>query len=144
MSRKEKIVILEDGGEQKKFKVRQMGSVSSEWFFMQMMDELHKAGVLEKDLDEVGGVMALISMLAHRQDMMDKLIECIARVHDGGIESQLTTENAEGFVDDFTTLFQLRMEAFGINDFFREGGFPGFNSSEKSPAPSNITIKRKK
>lgn len=143
MARQEKIVILEDGGEQKKFKIRQMGAVSSEWFFYQLMDELGKAGVIKKEIDEVGGVMTLISMLAHRQDMMDKLIECVSRVHEGGIESQLTTENADGFVDDFKTLFKLRMEAFSINGFFQKGGLEGLNNSEKSPAPS-ITIKRTK
>ena len=42
MARQEKIIIIEDGGEQKKFKVRQMGATSSEWFFLQLMDELAK------------------------------------------------------------------------------------------------------
>jgi hypothetical protein len=143
MARQEKIIIIEDGGEQKKFKVRQMGATSSEWFFLQLMDELAKAGVMQKEIDEVGGVMTLISMLAHRQDMMNKLIECVSRVHEGGIESQLTAENTDGYVDDFKTLFKLRMEAFAINGFFQKGGLNELNNLEKSPAPS-ITIKRQK
>ena len=143
MARQEKIVIIEDGGEQKKFKVRQMGATSSEWFFLQLMDELAKAGVMQKEIDEGGGVVTLISMLAHRQDMMNKLIECVSRVHEGGIESQLTAENADGYVDDFKTLFKLRMEAFAINGFFQKGGLNELNNLEKSPAPS-ITIKRQK
>ena len=143
MARQEKIIIIEDGGEQKKFKVRQMGATSSEWFFLQLMDELAKAGIMQKEIDEVSGVMTLISMLAHRQDMMDKLIECVSRVHEGGIESQLTAENADGYVDDFKTLFKLRMEAFAINGFFQKGGLNELNNLEKSPAPS-ITIKRQK
>jgi hypothetical protein len=143
MARKEKIIIMEDGGEQKKFKVRQMGATSSEWFFLQLIDELAKAGVMQKEIDEVGGALTLISMLAHRQDMMDKLIECVSRVHEGGIESQLTAENADGYVDDFMTLFKLRKEAFAINGFFQKGGLNELNNLEKSPAPS-ITIKRQK
>lgn len=143
MARQEKTIIIEDGGEQKKFKVRQMGATLSEWFFLQLMDELAKAGVIQKEIDEVGGVMTLTSMLAHRQDMMNKLIECVSRVHEGGIESQLTAENADSYVDDFKTLFKLRMEAFAINGFFQKGGLDGLISSEKSPAPS-ITIKRQR
>ncbi len=121
--RKEITVTLEDGGESKSFKIRQMPATKSEQFLFKII--LLLGGKAE--ISKLNDPMTLLASISDKpydkiQELMDALLSCISRVNDGGIETQLTPENADGFVDDTMTLLKLRAEAFKINNIFRKGG----------------------
>jgi hypothetical protein len=72
------------------------------------------------------------------QDILDEMLYNISRMHDGNIETQLTPENVDSFVEDFTTLLKLRGEALKINNFFQRAGEINFGNSKDAA----VVIKR--
>ena len=137
---KEQEIILQDGGEQKKFRIRQMPATKAEAWVLKMIFLLGG----EAELDKLDDPIAIFNAIANKpfekvQELLDKLLACVSRVHDGGIETQLTPDNVDGYVEDMPTLLKLRVEAFKFNNFFQKGGLNAFGVS---PAPT--TIPRKK
>jgi hypothetical protein len=138
MARKESIITLEDDGESKRFKIRQMSSTQSEKFIFKLIFLIGGKAEIEK-LNDIGSLLEAVSDKPYDrvQEILDALLSCVSIVH-GGVETQLDPDNVDGFVMDFQTLLKLRAEAFKANNFFpRNGG----SDSVESPAP--VTIKRK-
>ena len=137
--RKENIIRLDDDGEQKDFKIRQMGASQGERFFFKLIMLLGGQAKIEKLNDP----NVIFNSLANQpydkvQELLDELLSCVSRITDG-IETQLTPENVDGFVENPMTLFRLRAEVFKANNFFQKLGqmqFGAFN------AGSQPTIKR--
>lgn len=121
--RKENIVTINDGGQDKKFKVKQMSASQGERFLIKVMLLLGASADTDK-LSDASGFMGAIANQPYEkvQELMDILLSCVSRVHDGGIESQLTPENVDSFIDEMPTLLKLRGEAFSINNFFPQSG----------------------
>ena len=129
--RKEDIIRLDDDGEQKDFKIRQMSASRGERFFFKLI--LLLGG--QTEVEKLNDPMAIFGALANQpydkvQELLDELLACVSRVTDG-IETQLTPENVDGFIESPMTLFKLRAEVFKANNFFQKLGqaqFGGFNA----------------
>lgn len=138
MARKESTVTLEDGGTSKRFKIRQMPASKAErWIFKLVLLLGGKANV--QHLEDFSGLLEAVSNQPYEkvQELLDDLLSCVSRIHDGNIESQLTPENVDGFVEEMKTLMQLRVEAFKANNFFPKAGL-----SESTESPAQAIIKR--
>lgn len=137
--RKENIVRMEDGGEQKEFKVKQMSASQGERFFYKLILLLGGQAKVETLQDP----LALLGALANQpfekvQELLDEMLTCISRKN-GNVETQLTPDNVDGFIENPITIFKLRAEVFKINNFFQNGGqtpLDGFNEV-------SATIKRR-
>lgn len=137
--RKENIVRLMDGGEEKSFKVRQMSATRGERFVFKFVMLLGGEAEIERMADPYALLGALSSKPFERvQELLDELIGCISRVN-GGVETQLTPDNADAFIEEPTTLMKLRVEAVKLNDFFHLGGQPPLDESNDA----SVLIKRK-
>lgn len=136
--RKENLITVEDAGEQKQFKVRQMSAAQGERFLFKLI--LLLGGKAE--VESLHNPLALLGSLSDKpyekvQELLDELLSCIARVN-GGVETQLTTDNVDGFVESPMTLLKLRAEAIKCNNFFQQGGVTPFDVSN-----AETLIKRK-
>lgn len=149
MSIKENIVTLIDGGEQRRFRVRQFSASQGERVRLKMMFLLGANADVDKLMslkneEPISFIGYLINAAASQpyekvQELLDEMLSCVSRIQDGGIESQLTPVNVDGFISDTNTLMALRGEVIKINDFFPQSGQ---NDLPKSPAP-DVVIKRK-
>lgn len=137
--RKEKTVIIEDGGRQLTFKIRQMPALQLEDWIEQAALLLVGTGLLDgekTDIHNVGDIatsigrtlatsgLAAFGKLEFEKvrPLRDALLTCCTRV-DAGIEQPLTPDTLDGFIEDVRTLFKLRKEAIAINfGFFARGG----------------------
>ena len=131
--RKESLVRLEDDGEQKEFKIRQMSASRGERFFFKLL--LLLGGDME--VSKLTDPYALLSSLADKpfervEELLDDMLSCVSRVN-GGVETQLTPENVDAFVSSPMTLFKLRAEVVKANNFFQSGALtPSDVSSDAS------------
>ena len=129
--RKENLITIEDAGEQKQFKVRQMSAAQGERFLFKLI--LLLGGKAE--VESLNNPLALLGSLSDKpynrvQELLDELLSCISRVN-GGVETQLAPNNVDGFVESPMTLLKLRAEAIKCNNFFQQGGatpLEGFNA----------------
>ena len=120
--RKENLITVEDAGQQKQFKVRQMSATQGERFWFKLILLLGGKAEVESLNNPIALLGSLIDKPYERvQELLDELLSCIARVN-GGVETQLTPENVDGFVESPMTLMRLRAEAIKCNNFFRQGG----------------------
>jgi hypothetical protein len=71
------------------------------------------------------------------QELLDEMLSCISRVN-GGVETQLTPDNVDGFIESPMTLFKLRAEVFKANNFFQNGVQTPFQDS----SDGSVLIKR--
>jgi hypothetical protein len=137
--RKENIVTLVDGGEEKTFKIKQMSATRGERFIFKLIMLLGGQTQVESLTDPYALLGALSSKPFERvQELLDELIGCISRVN-GGVETQLTPDNADGFIEDSMTLLQLRVEVLKLNNFFHLSGMA--QSTESNDV--SVMIKRK-
>ena len=138
--RKENTVRMEDGGEQKEFKIRQMSASQGERFFFKLVMMLGG----QTEIAKLNDPLAIFNALADKpydkvQELLDDLLSCISRVN-GGVETQLTPENVDGFIESPMTLLKLRAEVFKANNFFQRGGQPPLSEFSDISGP---TIKRR-
>ena len=138
--RKENLITLQDGGEAKQFKIRQMPATKGEKFLLKLLMALGaKAKTVSMD-DPIQVINAVCSQPFEKvQDLLDDMIICISRVHDGGIETQLTPDNTDDFIEDVTTLLRLRAEVVKVNNFFQKVG----EMLSDSSSGDAVMIKRK-
>ena len=137
--RKENIVSLEDDGEQKTFKIKQMSASRGERFFYKLLMLLGADAKVEM-FDDPGAILGALAAQPFDkvQELLDEMLSCVSRVTDG-IETQLTPDNVDGFIESPITLFKLRAEVFKANNFFQRLGQTRFDVSS---ADSPLTIKR--
>ncbi len=137
--RKENIVTLVDGGEEKKFKIKQMSATRGERFIFKLIMLLGGQTQVESLTDPYALLGSISSKPFDKvQELLDDLIGCVSRVN-GGVETQLTPDNADGFIEDSMTLLQLRAEALKLNDFFHLGEQTPLTES----SADSVLIKRK-
>jgi hypothetical protein len=120
--RKENLITIEDAGEQKQFKVRQMSAAQGERFLFKLI--LLLGGKAE--VESLNNPLALLGSLSDKpyervQELLDDMLSCLSRVN-GGVETQLTPDNVDGFIESPMTLLKLRAEAIKCNNFFQQGG----------------------
>ena len=137
--RKENIVRMEYGGDTKEFKIRQMSASQGERFFFKLL--LLLGG--QTEAEKLNDPYALLGALADKpfekvQELLDEMLTCIFRVN-GGVETQLTPDNVDGFIESPMTLFKLRAEVFKSNSFFQNGGAMPSDESKGS----SVTIKHR-
>ena len=133
--RKEKIVVISSGRDNgKKFKIREMGSVKIERWATRALMLLAQSGIdLGIEKDKLKGVegwnnIAKIGLEKLAQvdfekiePLLEDMLNCCYFLPDTNIETQLTSSNADTIIEDMTTLFKLRQEAFGLHfDFFQK------------------------
>lgn len=148
MARKEKIITVNDNGVAKNFKIRQFSATQGERVKFKMMLLLGAdtdISKLQNVKEPTAMASAMLNAVANKpyekiQELLDEVLSCISVVTDGDIETQLTPEIVDGFIEDSATLTKLRGEVIQFNNFFPQSG-P--NDLTKSPAPE-IVIKRQK
>jgi hypothetical protein len=149
MARKEKIVNVIDGGVSKSFKIRQFSATQGERVKFKLMLLLGADTDLSKlqtnDDNPTALASTMLNAVANKpyekvQELLDEVLSCISIVTDGNIETQLTPELVDGFIDEASTLTSLRGEVIKFNNFFPQNGSSGSN---EFPAPE-VTIKRQK
>ena len=125
--RKTKEVIIEEGRDAgKKFKITEMPAFQADRWATRALMQLGKS--------QKGGIMALGSMemadivnsfseldFEKAEPLLQELLECCAFVKDG-TSIPLTKDMVDSIVEDWTTLFKLRMEALQLNIGFLEQG----------------------
>jgi hypothetical protein len=117
--RKEQIITLQDAGESKNFKIRQMPATKAERWLIKFILLLGGNAAVQDMQNPTNFLAALADKPFDKvQELLDALLSCCSRVHDGGMETQLSPVNVDGFVEEITTLMKLRAEAFKINNFF--------------------------
>lgn len=130
--RKEKIITISEGRDAgKKFKIQEMGALKIERWATRALMLLAGSNIdLGVDKDKLKGVegwaniaKAGLSRLSELEfekiePLLQELLECCYFITDN-IETKLTYTNVESIVEDMSTLFKLRQEAFGLHfDFF--------------------------
>lgn len=137
--RKEFTITINDGGQDKRFKIRQMPATQAERFMFKLIFLIGGQAEIEK-LQDMGAVLEAMADKPFEkvQELLDSLLACVSLLNEGGIETQLDPDNVDGFVEEMSTLLKLRAEAFKANSFFQQNGA---NASDVSPAP--VTIKRR-
>lgn len=155
--RKEITVTLQDRGESRTFKIREMSATQLEsWGVRALL--LLSAAIDIKGL-EVGNGMDFdvlnklssylfvngIERLSHidydkAQPLLDELLECCYRV-DGGVEQKCTRNTVDGYISDIRTLLRLRGEALKLNFSFLADGAslesPDSNQTLSIPRPKS-------
>lgn len=131
--RKEKIITISSGRDEgKKFKIKEMGAIPTErWATRALMLMLGSKVDLGLDKEQLKGVegwsniaragLLRLSELEYEkvEPLLTALLECCYFMSDLNTEIQLNPENADTIIEDMSTLFKLRQEAFGLHfDFF--------------------------
>jgi len=137
--RNEKTIELEDRGNRLTFKIREMSATQLEDWTMRACLVLAGAG---SDIPASGGVEGVSKYLAEHglaaignvdyqkaKPLLDEMLGCCSRVIDK-IEERVTPETADAYIEDMSTLFKLRLEAFKVNFSFFGSGSPS-TSPEK-------------
>jgi len=142
--RTEKTIELEDRGNKLTFKIREMSATQLEDWTMRAVLVLAGAG---SDIPAGGGVEGIGKYLAEHglaaignvdyakaKPLLDEMLGCCSRVVDK-MEEKVTPETADAYIQDMSTLFKLRLEAFKVN-------FSFFGSGSPSTSPEKPTTVR--
>lgn len=130
--RKEKIIVISSGRDEgKKFKIREMGALKIEKWATRALMLLAGSNIdLGVDKEKLKGVegwgnvakagLSRLSELDYEkiEPLLEELLRCCYFMPDDNIETQLTSSNADSIIEDMSTLFKLRQEAFGLHFYF--------------------------
>lgn len=124
MARKEKIIKIEDRGQELTFKIKEMSAIQLESWIMRVLLLLASAGVEVPDganLQSVGQYLvkkgpSILGGLDYdkAKPLLDELLACCSRVIDR-VEEKCTPESVDGYIQDVKTIFTLRAEAIKLN-----------------------------
>lgn len=126
---KTKIITLKDGGNELKFKIRQMTATDMEDWIMRFVQIAASADMgdssggiesfVETVKDHLGKFIAGVDY-AKFKPLWDELLKCCSKMDDR-VEQQCDVDNVNGYISNFMTLINLRVEALKLNfDFFTE------------------------
>ena len=150
--RKEKIVTLDDRGNQLTFKIREMSALQLEGWIIRaglllastgLLDErkgdLSNPGELARQVSETigGGGLAALGRLDFdaARPLLDELLGCCFHLVDG-VAHPLTPGTVDGVIADVRTLLALRKEALALNfSFFGQGGQSASPDAGTMPPP---------
>jgi hypothetical protein len=146
MARKEKVITVTDNGVAKNFKIRQFSATQGERIKFKMMmllgadTDISKLQTASDPMEVASYMLNAVASKPYEkiQEMLDEVLSCISIVTEGNIETQLTPDIVDGFIDEASTLMALRGEVIKFNNFFPQRGT---SDLEKSPAPE-VMIKR--
>jgi hypothetical protein len=146
MARKEKIITVNDNGVAKNFKIRQFSATQGELIKFKMImllgadTDISKLQTASDPMEVASYMLNAVASKPYEkiQEMLDEVLSCISIVTEGNIETQLTPDIVDGFIDEASTLMALRGEVIKFNNFFPQRGT---SDLEKSPAPE-VMIKR--
>ncbi len=148
MARQEKIISLQDREQTLSFKIREMSAYQMESWVRDSATLLARAGIeggLETLMqppqgvqEEEAGAFLLGRALAAlgRVDneklapLLDAMLGCCSRMVEG-VEERCTPQTVNAYIEDYRTLFKLRMEALKLNLGFP---VPGGESASGCPA----------
>lgn len=139
--RVEKTITLEDRGKKLTFKIQEMSATQLEDWSLRAVLVLAAAGS-DVPIDEgfEGAVKYLSSHgfaalgavdYKKAKPLLDEMLGCCYRIVDR-VEERVTTDTADAYIEDMTTLLKLRIEAFRINFSFFENG--GTSASPENPS----------
>ena len=141
MARREKIIIIKDREQELTFKIREMPATHLESWIIRSVILLAGAGA---DVPLGRDIHASVAYLAERglaslgnidfekaKPLLDELLGCCSRLVEN-IEEKCTPASVDSYVEDISTLLQLRMEAIKLNlGFFKPGTGNPSGSREK-------------
>lgn len=141
---KEKIITLNDNGNNITFKIRQLPATKQEELIVKALLLLANKEIGDVDVDKLKenpqGVFNTKMLFAALEkvdftkikEISDVLLGCCYRVV-GKMEERCTPDTVDGFVEDFRTLLTLKKEAFTLSfDFFGKEG----NSQDTNSKPT--------
>ena len=131
---KEKIITLNDNGNNITFKIRQLPATQQEELIIKALLMLANKEVGDVDVNKLRenpqsvlnlkvilGALEKIDFVKVKE-ISDILLGCCYRMV-GKMEERCTPETVDGYIEDFRTLFMLKKEAFSLSfDFFGEDG----------------------
>lgn len=136
--RKEKIVTINDRGQNKTFKIKEMSAREAEDWILQFGQVLVSTGLVEKaivvndsgsvamefgKLIATSGIFKALASLDYKKakSLYDRLLDCCSLVVNGAMDQKLTDDVLDGLVEDVKTLFLLKKESAELNfDFFSD------------------------
>jgi len=150
--RRERLVTINDRGNELTFKIREMSALQLERWICRAALALADSGALSAELP--GGAAGpgeaaeqAVKLLSARglealgrldferaEPLYNELLQCCSRV-EGGAETLCTPDLLEGMVQDVRTLFRLRFEALKLN-------FDFFTAAAPSASPGRVHIER--
>lgn len=141
---KEKIITLNDNGNNITFKIRQLPATKQEELIVKALLLLANKEIGDVDVDKLKenpqGVFNTKMLFAALEkvdftkikEISDVLLGCCYRVI-GKMEERCTPDTVDGFIEDFRTLLTLKKEAFTLSfDFFGKEG----NSQDTNSKPT--------
>lgn len=141
---KEKIITLNDNGNNITFKIRQLPATKQEELIVKALLLLANKEIGDVDVDKLKenpqGVFNTKMLFAALEkvdftkikEISDVLLGCCYRVV-GKMEERCTPDTVDGFIEDFRTLLTLKKEAFTLSfDFFGKEG----NSQDTNSKPT--------
>lgn len=141
---KEKIITLNDNGNNITFKIRQLPATKQEELIVKALLLLANKEIGDVDVDKlkenphsVFNTKMLFAALekvdfTKIKEISDVLLGCCYRVV-GKMEERCTPDTVDGFIEDFRTLLTLKKEAFTLSfDFFGKEG----NSQDTNSKPT--------
>ena len=131
---KEKIITLNDNGNNLTFKIRQLTATQQEELIIKALLLLANKDIGDVDVAELkGNPSTLLSKrvlfaalekieFAKVKEISDVLLGCCYRIV-GKMEERCTPETVDGYVEDFRTLLALKREALTLSfGFFEQDG----------------------
>lgn len=160
--RKVKDVVLQDGDNEYRFRIRQMSATKQEKFIFQVILLLAGSGIevpgtegkqvsaedIQSHPERYLNVQTLAHMLGSLtidkvEPLSNELLACCSRVTDN-MEEPCTPNTVDGYISDFRTLLKLKYEALKLNFSFFSDAAPSQTVAESSKPPQiSITKKRK-
>lgn len=162
--RKEEIKILNDRGNELKFRIREMSATKLESWIIRAILILARGGNdLNVDIQGIsggseaavdvaaklitGGGLSALSKIDYEAaaPLLEELLNCCTRITESGVEQVCTTSTVDGYIQDVKTLFMLRVEALKLNfDFFPKTGVEEESKSDSLPSKAPISINKKR
>ncbi len=144
MARKTVDIQIDDRGNKLDFVIEEMPATQLERWITRAV--ICVSGSANTDISSVGGLSQAGDMLAGRglgvltamlntldydkvAPLLDEMLACCYRKVDGGVRMRCTPALLDGFVEDVSTIFKLRMEAIKLNLGFlaaEDGPLSGF------------------
>ena len=140
--RKEKIITIQDRGQELTFKIREMSAAQLESWVIRAVMLAAGSGVQvpgSADIKAAGAYLAENGLAAlgnidfeEARPLLDELLGCCSRLVER-VEERCTPKTVDNYIFDVTTLFRLRMEAIKMNlGFLQPEGESLSGSQEKA------------
>jgi hypothetical protein len=146
MARKVSHVTLADRGEELHFIIEEMSATQLQrWVGKAIPIVAPLLGLEANDingavnaLQTVEGLAKLVGLEYEKvEPLLYDMLRCCTRKIDGKAIQKCTPETVDGYIQDFTTLFKLEIEALKLNLGFLQGESANQSSSPENPSLSN-------